>query len=82
MTTVPITEARTELSALFDRVAFDHDRIIIDRHGRDRIAMVPIEDLDRLQAIEDRADIEAADAALAESAERIAYEDIKKDLGL
>ena len=50
--------------------------------SKDKVAMVPMSDLNRLRALEDREDIEAADAALAESSERISYEEIRAELGL
>lgn len=82
MTIVKITAARRGFFDLFDKVARKHERIVIDRRGKDKVAMVPLEDLERLRTLEDAADIAAADAALAESAERISYDEIRKDLGL
>ena len=41
-----------------------------------------VEDLAALEALEDQRDIEAADAALAESDERIPYEKVRRELGL
>lgn len=35
-----------------------------------------------LEELEDRADLEAAEAALAESDERVSYEDLRRELGL
>jgi prevent-host-death family protein len=82
MTVVKITAARSGFFDLFDKVARKHERIVIDRRGKDKVAMVPLEDLERLRALDDAADIAAADAALAESAERISYDEIRKELGL
>ena len=82
MTEVTITAARTGLFDLFDKVARKGQRIVIGRRGKDKVAMVPLEDLRRLQALEDAADAAAADSALAESDERIPYEQIRKELGL
>jgi len=82
MTSISITRARNGFFNLFDKVVRDHETIVIDRRGKDKVAMVPISDLERLQRLEDLEDIEAADAAVAESAERIPYEEIRADLGL
>jgi prevent-host-death family protein len=82
MTVVKITAARSGFFDLFDKVARKHERIVIDRRGKDKVAMVPLEDLERLRALDDAADIAEADAALAESAERISYDEIRKELGL
>jgi len=82
MTNVGITKARSSFFDLFDRVARGHEHIVINRRGRDKVAMIPVEDLERLEALEDAADIAAADKALAESDERISYHEIRKELGL
>lgn len=82
MTEVSITAARVGLFDLFDKVARKGQRIVIGRRGKDKVAMVPLEDLRRLQALEDAADASDADAAMAESDERIPYEQIRKELGL
>lgn len=46
------------------------------------VAIIPIEDLELLEAIEDRLDVEAAKAALAESDERVSYHDLRREHGL
>ncbi len=45
-------------------------------------ALVSMEDLGLLRALEDREDLEAAREALAESDERIPYEKVRRELGL
>jgi len=82
MTTVRFTEARALLSDLFTRVVTEGDRVVIERHGHERVAIVPIEDVETLERLEDEADIAAAEAALAESDKRIPWEQVKADLGL
>jgi len=82
MTRHSFTEARSRLSELMTRVMTAHERIVIERHGRDRVAIVPYEDLELLERLEDEADIAAAEAALAESDERIPWDQVKADLGL
>ena len=82
MADIPVTKARSGFFDLFDRVARKHERVVISRRGRESVAMVPVEDLERLQAIEDAEDIRAADAALAESNRRIPYDEVRKELGL
>ena len=82
MANIGITAARSKFFDLFDRVARNHETVVIDRRGKDRVAMIPIADLERLRRLEDMEDIEAADAALAESSRRIPYAEIRADLGL
>ena len=79
---IGITAARREFFALCERVAREHDTVVVDRRGKDKVAMIPLAELERLRALEDQADIDAADAALAEPGERILYDQIKADLGL
>jgi hypothetical protein len=45
-------------------------------------ALVPVEDLALLEELEDRSDVEAARAALAQSKRRIPYEQARRSLGL
>jgi PHD/YefM family antitoxin component YafN of YafNO toxin-antitoxin module len=82
MEIVKFTHARSGLTSLFDRVLDRRERIVIQRHGRERIALIPFEDLEALQRLEDEADVAAADAAMAEPGESIPYDQIRKDLGL
>ena len=82
MTSISITSARTGFADIFDKVVHGHERIVIDRYGKDRVAMVPIEDLERLQALEDAQDIADADAAMADPAPSVTLDEVRKDLGL
>ncbi|MPZ98999.1 MAG: type II toxin-antitoxin system prevent-host-death family antitoxin [Dehalococcoidia bacterium] len=52
---VPISDARGELSELVNRVAYRQDRIRLSRRGRELAALVSIEDVERLEAL-DRAE--------------------------
>jgi prevent-host-death family protein len=79
-----VTEARESFSTTVNRVAFGGERVVLTRHGRRVAAVVPIEDLDLLVALEDARDLDEVRAALAEPAnqERIAWEELKGELGL
>ena len=82
MISIPITEARKDLSDIFNKVAFRGERIVIYRHGKERVAMVPIEEAEALEALEDKIDVELAVKALNEPGEPVALEDLKAELGL
>lgn len=84
MARVAASDLRKGCAELLNRVTYQHERVIVQRHGRDIAALVPIEDLALLQAIEDRMDLEEARAALAEAQEKgtVAWEDLKAELGL
>lgn len=79
-----ISEARGEFSDLVNRAAYGHERVLLTRHGKAIAALVPAEDLELLEALEDRADLEAVRDALADpaNAEPIAWEQVKATLGL
>jgi prevent-host-death family protein len=67
MTRLPASQLRDELTDVIGRVAYGHERIVLERYGRGLLALVPIEDLELLEALENRADIEAAREALEEA---------------
>ncbi len=75
---------RDSLADTLNRVSYSKERIVIRRHGKDLAALVPIEDLMFLEALEDRMDLEEARAALAEVEEKgtIPWEKVKQDLGI
>lgn len=40
---VPVTEARARLSELINRVGYGKDRIVLTRHGKPLVALIPAE---------------------------------------
>lgn len=81
MSRISITEARRTLSDTVSRVSFGGERIILDRNGKDVAALISVEDLELLELLEDRLDIEAAREALLDD-EFIDWDDLKKESGL
>lgn len=81
-----VVELRQSLGEILNRAEYQGERIIIHRRGKDAAAIIPLEDLELLERLieeaEDRLDIEAARASLAESTDRIAYSTIRRRLGL
>lgn len=82
MNRIPASKARERFAELLNDVAGHGDRVILHRHGKDVAAVIPVEDLALLEALEDRYDVEAARAALEESGERVAWPKLRKQLGL
>lgn len=80
MTTLPISDARSQLSDLGTRVAMLGERVIVERHGKGLFALVSVEDLELLERLEDEIDLEAVRARLNEPSKSLAQ--VKKDLGL
>ena len=78
------SKVRQDFSDTINRVAYSGERIVLERHGKAMAAIVPIEDLEFLQAIENRTDLEAARVALADAKKHgtVPWEEIKADLGL
>jgi mRNA interferase RelE/StbE len=80
---VATSKARGRFSDLLNRVAYRHDRILLERHGKVVAAIVPAEDLALLEELEDRLDLDEARASLAEAAVKGTrpWEKIKAALG-
>jgi prevent-host-death family protein len=81
---VSISEARETFAELVNRAAYGHERIRVVRRGRPVAAIVPIEDVELLERLEDEVDLQAARDALAdpENAIPIPWEQVKSKLGL
>lgn len=86
MARLAASKAREDFSDTLNKVAFAKERVVLHRRGKEVAAVVPIEDLKLLEAIEDRIDLEDARRALTEIKQKgrrpIPWEKIKKDLGL
>ncbi len=81
MTEVSTVEIREQLSELVSRVHYGRDRVVVTRRGKRLIALVPIDDLELIEAIEDRIDVQAAKRALKEKGS-IPWTKVKKQLRL
>jgi prevent-host-death family protein len=82
-TTTTVSDARRDFAHIFNRVAYGRERVVIERHGKGRVAVVPIEDLAILELVEDRLDLLAADAALKEAEEQgsVAWQELSEEVG-
>jgi len=81
MTTISAARIRETLGETLNRVGYGHERVIIEKHGRPVAALISMEDLRLLQALEDRLDVDAAREALAETG-TVSLKDVKARLGL
>ena len=80
MTTIPISDAREHLSDLGNRVALRGERVIVERRGKNLFALVPVEDVELLERLEDKLDLDAIRAA--KDAPSKPWAEVKKALGL
>lgn len=80
MARMAASQARENFATILNEVAFGGQRILLHRHGKDVAAVVPIEDVELLEALEDKMDLDAARKALAEKGSRIKWEQLKKQL--
>jgi prevent-host-death family protein len=49
---VPVTQARAEFADLVNRVVYGGERVVVTRHGKPLVALVPAADLERLEQAE------------------------------
>ena len=83
MIKVSAAEARNAFAEITDRVRIEKERVMVTRNGRPYVAIMPVEDLEEIEAAEDRVDIAEAERILADpKSEFIPWKRAKKELGL
>ena len=82
--TLNSTDARERLADVLNRVAYAGDRVRITRRGKAVAAVVPIEDLELIERLENEIDIREAEKALREAKKKgtIPLDIIREELGL
>ena len=80
MENLSISQVRDNLAGLGNRVSLRGERVIVERRGKDLFALVPVEDAELLERLEDEIDLEAVRQRMSEPSE--SFEKVKKDLGL
>jgi len=66
MEKVSTVQAREQFSDVINRAAYGKERVVLTRRGKDLVAVLPIEDVRLLEALEDQVDLDAAKEALAD----------------
>jgi len=84
MSSVPVSKARHDMKDLVNRVAYGKERIYLTSHGKKMVAIVPIEDVEVLEAMENAEDIRVAEERIKKAEKEGTYspEELKKRLGL
>ena len=84
MDSMNVTELRKRVADVVSRVAYGKERVAIAKHGRRVAVIIPAEDADYLEQLEDELDAREAGEALEEfhrSGEKaIPWKDVKKQL--
>ena len=81
MTAVQISQFREDLSHLGNMVAYQGERICVERNHKPLFAVVPYPDMELLEQLEDKMDLESAREALKRN-DFISWKQVKKELGL
>lgn len=84
MASIPVSKARHEMKDLVNRVAYGKERIYLTSHDKKMVAIVPIEDIEILEAMEDKEDIRIAEERIAKSEQEgtLTAQELKRRLGL
>ena len=84
MAHIAASKVRMDFSDTVNRVAYGRERVILRRRGKEIAAVIPMEDLKVLEALEDHMDLADARVALAEAKKKGTkpLKAIMKELGL
>lgn len=80
LNTVPISRAHDQLADLGNRVALRGERVMVERRGKNLFALVPVEDVELLERLEDAMDLKAIRQRLNEPT--LPLKKLKRELGL
>ena len=81
MIEIGVHEIRANLADVINRVAYGGERVVLQRRSKPVAAVVSMEDLELLNALEDQADVKAAKKARKEKG-AVPLEKIKARLGM
>src|SRR5437867_9549466 len=81
MSKVAVIDARKDLADILNRAAYGKERVVLTRRGKDVAAIVPMDDLKILEAIEDHMDVTESEKILervrAGSEQVLSLEEVK-----
>lgn len=74
-------DLRGHLADVLNRTAYAGERVVVTRHGKRIAAVIPADDLELLEALENARDVAALEQAIAEDdGERTSVADFRKEL--
>jgi len=79
---ITTAEARKQMAELLNRAAYGKERFVVTRHGKELVAIVPLEEislLDKLRALLSKKDFEAALQEVQDGDTR-SWTDVRRDL--
>ena len=79
---VSASRARDEFADLINRVAYGKETVLIHRRKKPVAAIIPLDDPEFLERIEDEIDVREARKARLEKGPNIPWEEVKKRLRL
>ena len=84
MTSMSSSQAREHFPEIMSEAFFGKKRFVVTRRGKKLAAIVPIEDLEMIEAIEDKIDLEEARKAIADVKKKgsTSWKKVKAELGL
>jgi prevent-host-death family protein len=83
MSSISIVEARSTLADIINNAIYKHKRTIFTRRGKGVVAVIPLVDLELLEALEDKMDAIGAENAWndAQIHGTMSLAEFKKELG-
>jgi prevent-host-death family protein len=79
MAALSVTELRHVLSDTLNSVRFQGERVLLLRQGKPVAALVPVEDMELLERLEDEGLTKLADKAEADPGDSITWEQVKAE---
>ena len=65
MSKIAVIDARKDLAGVLNRAAYGKERVVLTRRGKEVAAIVSMDDLNMLEAIEDHMDVRESERILA-----------------
>ena len=75
------SQVRSAFAEAVSRASFAGERTVIRRHGKEVVAVVSVEDLKTLEALEDRLDLKEARKIMKKPGRLVPWEKVKMAMG-